>query len=74
MGYLEHPALRSYWYPVAESVDLTTDSVAVTLLGDDYVLWRATDGAVVAAPDRCLRAMLHRNSVSPKRSFRSAQV
>lgn len=53
MGNLEHPALRSYWYPVAESADLTTDSVAVTLLGDDYVLWRATDGAVVAAPDRC---------------------
>ncbi len=46
-------ALRQYWYPVAESVDVDDDPVAVILLGSDYVLWRSPDGTVAAAPDRC---------------------
>ena len=45
--------LRQYWYAVARSADLARDPTPVTLLGDDYVLWRDEDGAVVAAPDRC---------------------
>ena len=47
------PALRHSWYAVARTPDLARDPLAVTLLGDPYVLWRAEDGAVVAAPDRC---------------------
>lgn len=53
---IEHAALRHQWHPVAESTDLAADEetpIGVRLLGEDYVLWRSPDGAVVAAPDRC---------------------
>lgn len=65
---IEHDRLRDHWYVVAEVADLavhaagTADSgstdhatapLAVRLLGVDYVVWRATDGNLVAAPDRC---------------------
>ena len=51
--FCNRPALRHSWYAVARTPDLARDPLAVTLLGDPYVLWRAEDGAVVAAPDRC---------------------
>lgn len=47
------PALRTAWHPVAEGAEIAEAPHAVTLLGDRYVLWRAADGTVVAAPDRC---------------------
>lgn len=47
------PALRRYWYVVAESTDVASAPRAVRLLGDDVVLWRSPNGSVVAAPDRC---------------------
>ncbi len=50
---IEHPALRDHWYMVAESTDVDGDPVAVTLLGEELVLWRSASGDVVAAPDRC---------------------
>lgn len=53
---IEHEQLWHHWYVVAEGVDLpqdATEPIAVRLLGSDYVLWRSTDGTVVAAPDRC---------------------
>ena len=38
---------------MAEGADVTDSPLAVTLLGDRYVLWRSPQGEVVAAPDRC---------------------
>ena len=49
----DSPALRGYWYAVAESTELDQVPVHVRLLGDDYVLYRPDGGSVVAAPDRC---------------------
>jgi phenylpropionate dioxygenase-like ring-hydroxylating dioxygenase large terminal subunit len=51
--FVEAPALRGYWYVVAESGDIAGAPRAVRLLGDDVVIWRGPDGALVAAPDRC---------------------
>lgn len=50
---VDNPALRNYWYVVAESTDIAPGPLAVRLLGDDVVIWRAGDGSLVAAPDRC---------------------
>ena len=47
------PALRDAWYAVARSIDVGGHPVAVTLLDTHVVLYRAGDGRVVAAPDRC---------------------
>ena len=50
----EVPAFREYWYPVAYVGDVTTAPTRVTVLGDDFVLWRGTeDGPVGAAVDEC---------------------
>lgn len=51
--FSDNPALSNHWYVVAESDDLTDRAAAVELLGHPYVVWRSTDGTVVAAPDRC---------------------
>lgn len=51
--FVEAPALRGYWYVVAESDDIAGAPHAVRLLGDDVVIWRGPDGALLAAPDRC---------------------
>ncbi len=50
---IDAPALRHQFYVVAEAADVDAAPVAVTLLGQPYVLWRTADGEVVAAPDRC---------------------
>ena len=52
-AFADRPQLRRAWHPVAESNDLVGGPTRVELLGEAYVLWRAADGAVVAAPDRC---------------------
>ena len=52
-SFVDSEALRSAWYPVVESDDVTGAPVAVTLLGVDLVLWRDASGEVVGAPDRC---------------------
>ncbi len=49
----DNDALRRHWYVVAEGAEVDPGPVAVRLLGDDLVLWRAADGTVTAAPDRC---------------------
>ncbi len=51
--FVHYPALKDCWYPVAESVDIDTRPLPVRLLGTDYVLWRGTEGQLVATPDRC---------------------
>ncbi|MGD9995464.1 MAG: Rieske 2Fe-2S domain-containing protein [Ilumatobacteraceae bacterium] len=47
------PALREGWYAVARGIDVSSSPVSVQLLGTKVVLYRAADGKVVAAPDRC---------------------
>ncbi|HUS44124.1 MAG TPA: aromatic ring-hydroxylating dioxygenase subunit alpha [Ilumatobacteraceae bacterium] len=47
------PAMRTQWYVVADATDVTDALIAVTLLGERFVLWRGSNGGVSAAPDRC---------------------
>ncbi|WP_420451393.1 Rieske 2Fe-2S domain-containing protein [Ilumatobacter sp.] len=49
----DNPALLDHWYVVAESDDVAPGPLAVRLLGRDLVVWRASSGELVAAPDRC---------------------
>jgi len=49
----DNPHLADQWHVVCEGADLAAGPVGVTLLGRDYVVWRAPGGEVVAAPDRC---------------------
>jgi len=46
-------ALANSWHPVARSVEVAVEPVAVKLLGRNVVLWRTTAGAVFATADRC---------------------
>ena len=46
-------SMRSHWHVVAGSGDVSPGPLGVTLLGDNYVLWRGPEGSLVAAPDRC---------------------
>ena len=50
---VEAPALRRYWYVVAEAGDIVDAPHPVRLLGDDVVIWRGPGGTLIAAPDRC---------------------
>jgi phenylpropionate dioxygenase-like ring-hydroxylating dioxygenase large terminal subunit len=49
----DEPALRDYWYPVAQATDVLDSPVARRLLGVDLVLWRPEGGDVRGAVDRC---------------------
>ena len=52
-SFVSSPALRQYWYAVAQPSELLGGPLAVTLLGEQVVVWRAADGRVAAAYDRC---------------------
>ena len=54
-SFAHQPALRRAWHAVTRSIDLDAERgpVAVTVCGEALVVWRAGDGRVVAAPDRC---------------------
>lgn len=52
-SFCANPAMRTQWYVVADAADVARSPVAVTLLGDRFVLWRGTDGDTRAAADRC---------------------
>jgi len=52
-SFCANPAMRTQWYVVADAADVADAPVAVTLLGDRFVLWRAPDGSVRASTDRC---------------------
>ena len=54
-SFAREPTLRRAWHAVARSIDLdaTPAPLAVTVCGEALVVWRAGDGRVVAAPDRC---------------------
>jgi phenylpropionate dioxygenase-like ring-hydroxylating dioxygenase large terminal subunit len=47
-----HPALRKGWHPVARERELGQGPVAIELLGEHWVLYRA-GGEIVAFADRC---------------------
>lgn len=49
----DNAALRRGWYAVARTTEVQPGPIAVTLLGTKLALWRAGDGTVSAAPDRC---------------------
>ena len=51
--FARNPVLRGYWYAVAQSRDVAPGPLAVTVLGEPLVLWRAADGVLTAARDRC---------------------
>lgn len=62
--FADNRALQGYWYAVARAAELAPGPAAVTLLGQDYVVWRGAAGELTAAPDRCT----HRESpLSPGR-------
>jgi phenylpropionate dioxygenase-like ring-hydroxylating dioxygenase large terminal subunit len=49
----DNAALANSWHPVARSVEVVAQPVAITVLGRHVVLWRTPSGSVFAAPDRC---------------------
>jgi phenylpropionate dioxygenase-like ring-hydroxylating dioxygenase large terminal subunit len=51
--FVHSAALRTAWYPIAQVGDVGDGPLAVRLLGDDLVIWRAADASLVVAPDRC---------------------
>jgi len=52
-AFATHPALRHYWHAVASSAAAGSGPLAVRLLGEDLVVWRAGPDAVGALRDRC---------------------
>src|ERR1700753_3675142 len=46
-------ALAPFWYPVAASREITAQPYAARLLDERVVLYRISDGSVVAAKDIC---------------------
>jgi len=51
--FVNNPALRDAWYPVAEPDDVAPGPAGIRLLGQDLVVWRGSNGVLVAALDRC---------------------
>jgi phenylpropionate dioxygenase-like ring-hydroxylating dioxygenase large terminal subunit len=49
----QQPVLRRFWYPVTPLSRLTDRPIPFTLLGDNIVLWKASDGTVGCLKDRC---------------------
>lgn len=52
-NFVHREELRGAWYPVARVDDLADRPLSVRLLGADLVIWRDSEGSLVAAPDRC---------------------
>lgn len=51
--FVDAPALRTAWYPVAEATSVGDGLHPIRLLGQDLALWRDPDEVLVVAPDRC---------------------
>ncbi len=45
--------IEQHWHPVAREVDVHSAPLGVSLLGQDWVLWRDAQGQLLAAPDQC---------------------
>lgn len=52
-AFATEPRLRHAWHPVAESIDVGDEPLAIELLAERLVVWRTPVGGIVAAPDRC---------------------
>ncbi|GAA5164865.1 aromatic ring-hydroxylating dioxygenase subunit alpha [Viridibacterium curvum] len=48
-----HPVMRRFWYAVMPMASLGQGPQPFTLLGENIVLWKKTDGTPAAARDRC---------------------
>ena len=57
--------LGNYWHAVATSDSVGSEISSIRLLQNDYVLWRSSDGRIVAALDRCTHCLLY-TSPSPR--------
>ena len=51
--FADNPVLTHQWHAVARSADLGAGPLSKRLLERDLVVYRGSDGGVVAAPDRC---------------------
>ncbi|GAA5164858.1 aromatic ring-hydroxylating dioxygenase subunit alpha [Viridibacterium curvum] len=49
----KQPMLRHFWYALFPMHDLDSGPKPFTLLGEDIVIWKKTDGTPAAARDRC---------------------
>jgi phenylpropionate dioxygenase-like ring-hydroxylating dioxygenase large terminal subunit len=49
----KQPVLRRFWYAVMQMSALDDGPKPFTLLGENIVLWKMTDGTPAAAKDRC---------------------
>ena len=52
-AFSDNPALRDHWYAIATERELDGGPVARKLLDRNFIIYRDSDGGVVAAPDRC---------------------
>ncbi len=51
--FVEKPPLKNYWYAVALSDDVDLNPIAVKLLDEEFVIWRESDGGLIAAESKC---------------------
>lgn len=47
------PVLRRAWHPVAVAAEVTSTPTTVTLLGEEWALWRDAGGSLRSFVDRC---------------------
>ena len=52
-GFVGKPVLRNYWYAVALCDEVESNPISVKLLNEDFVIWRESNGGLIAAPERC---------------------
>ena len=51
--FVDKRPLRNYWYVVALADDLGLNPISVKLLSEDFVIWRDSDGGLIAAKEKC---------------------
>jgi phenylpropionate dioxygenase-like ring-hydroxylating dioxygenase large terminal subunit len=49
----KQPVLRKFWYPVMRMTHLESGPKPFTLLGENIVVWKTTDGKIACLKDRC---------------------
>lgn len=52
-GFVHKRPLKNYWYVVASSEDVISNPHSVKLLDEDFVIWRDSDGDLIAAEEKC---------------------
>ena len=51
--FIDKQPLKNYWYVVALGNDLGLNPISVKLLNEDFVIWRDSDGDLIAAKEKC---------------------